>query len=123
MAERKLTGGWGNGVVDTSQGEEWDDKNNTSEDGCSSTCIVETSFIWTGSPSIWEEWGDGKVEGAEKCDDGNTKSGDGWSSSWIVESGWRWNKAEPSVCMKWGNGMIEGTETCDDGNRDFFNID
>ena len=71
MAERKLTGGWGDGVVDTSQGEEWDDKNNTSGDGCCSTCIVETSFIWIGSPSIWEEWRDGKVEGAEKCDDGN----------------------------------------------------
>ena len=40
---------WGNGVYDG--GESWDDNNGISGDGCSSTCQVESNYIWSTSYS------------------------------------------------------------------------
>jgi cysteine-rich repeat protein len=86
----------GDGVVSTS--EQCDDGNTTSGDGCSSTCIKESS------PS---RCGDGILDVAtETCDDGNTASGDGCSATCQTET-------PPNKC---GNGAIDGTEGCDDGN-------
>ena len=34
----------GNGVINSP--EAWDDKNNVSGDGCSSTCTIETGYEW-----------------------------------------------------------------------------
>jgi len=57
----------GNGSVDF--GEQCDDGNTVSEDGCSSSCETEVSVC-----------GNSILEFDEDCDDGNTSSGDGCSS-------------------------------------------
>ncbi len=89
------TGACGDGVVDS--GEQCDDGNTVSGDGCSSVCKIETAG------SIC---GDGIVDVAtEGCDDGNTVSGDGCSSDCRVE-----------VHNPCGNGTLDTGETCDDGN-------
>ena len=77
----------GNAIIDA--GEQCDDGNTTSGDGCSSKCQKE-------------DCGNGVVDFGEQCDDGNTSSGDGCSSTCRFE-----------VC---GNGIIDAGEVCDDGN-------
>ncbi len=64
----------GNGTVET--GEQCDDGNTISGDGCSSTCQSET-----GGPRC----GNGLVETGEQCDDGNMISGDGCSATCQLE--------------------------------------
>ncbi len=59
----------GNGAVEL--GEQCDDGNKNSGDGCSSSCQLEQPVVC----------GNGVVEAGEQCDDGNTTSGDGCSSS------------------------------------------
>ena len=81
----------GNAVVDA--GEQCDDGNTISWDGCSATCTVEVAVC-----------GNGHRQGAEACDDGNTVSWDGCSATCAVEV---------AVC---GNGHLQGVEACDDGN-------
>lgn len=61
----------GNGAVEA--GEQCDDGNNASGDGCSQSCQTESAS----GPSC----GNGDVEPGEQCDDGNTVSGDGCSQS------------------------------------------
>ena len=53
--------------------EKWDDGNNISGDGCSSTWIIEPSFIWSGGSSSIKDtciafWGDGFRLISEQCD-------------------------------------------------------
>ena len=79
--------GCGNGKLD--DGEECDDGNTVSCDGCSSTCTIEGC-------------GNGVVECGEQCDDHNTTSCDGCSSTCQIEG-----------C---GNGVVECDEQCDDHN-------
>jgi cysteine-rich repeat protein len=80
-------------VIDSGSGEQCDDGNTTSGDGCTAACIDEFC-------------GDGVVndDGAETCDDGNTTSGDGCTATCADE-----------FC---GDGVIndDGVEECDDGN-------
>ncbi|HEX3759606.1 MAG TPA: DUF4215 domain-containing protein, partial [Kofleriaceae bacterium] len=85
-------GGCGNGVVD--DGEQCDDGNKLSGDGCSPTCQRE-------------ECGNGTMDPGEICDDGNTTSGDGCSA----------DCKSHEVC---GNGIVdrEAGEVCDDGVND-----
>ncbi|HEU0032639.1 MAG TPA: DUF4215 domain-containing protein [Kofleriaceae bacterium] len=83
----------GDGHVD--EGEECDDGNTTSGDGCSATCEIETP------PCC----GDGHVDPGEECDDGNTTSGDGCSATCEIET--------PPCC---GDGHVDPGEECDDGN-------
>jgi cysteine-rich repeat protein len=80
----------GNGSLE--RGEQCDDGNTLSGDGCTASCQYEFTC------------GDGNLELGEDCDDGNTTSGDGCSASCRVEA----------VC---GNGVREGSEQCDDGNN------
>ena len=89
----------GNGK--TEAGEECDDGNTASGDGCSALCQTELP------PGV--VCGDGTKEEGEECDDGNTTGGDGCSATCRDE-----NTSEP-VC---GNGAVEGNEQCDDGNAD-----
>jgi len=89
------TGKCGDGVLNVGvngTGEQCDDGNTVSGDGCSSSCQLEAAVC-----------GNGKVETGEECDDGNTTSDDGCSSTCKKES-------------KCGNGMVETGEQCDDGN-------
>ena len=79
----------GDGAVDP--GEECDDHNLTSGDGCSATCVTEFC-------------GDGTIQAglAEECDDSNTTPSDGCDGLCRLEC---------------GNGSLQGAEQCDDGNR------
>ena len=81
----------GDGVLDS--GEECDDSNNVSGDGCSADCEDEALC------------GDGEPDPGEECDDGNTDDGDGCSAECTFES----------PC---GDGDVDEGEECDDGNND-----
>jgi cysteine-rich repeat protein len=78
----------GNGMI--TAGEQCDDGNTVSGDGCDATCRT------TGC-------GSGIVTGGEQCDDGNTTSGDGCSATCQSEG----------VC---GDGIQQPLEACDDGD-------
>ena len=84
----------GDGAVDT--GEQCDDGNITSGDGCSASCRLETAS---------STCGDGIVEESEVCDDGNNMDGDGCAA--VCDS--------DETC---GNDIVDAAagETCDDGN-------
>jgi cysteine-rich repeat protein len=84
----------GNGVMD--QGENCDDGNTISGDGCSDVCVSEEMPFC----------GDSMVEGTEQCDDGNAILGDGCDD--LCQ-----NEPPPPVC---GNGTLEAPEQCDDAN-------
>ncbi len=79
-----------NGIIEA--GEECDDGNNYSCDGCSATCQIELGLLC----------GDGVRNAAcgEECDDGNTNPGDGCTND----------------CTICGNGVLKPPEECDDGN-------
>jgi len=79
----------GNGLLEP--GEDCDDANVVSGDGCSSSCHLESC-------------GDGHLDDGEECDDGNALAGDGCSITCRIEPG----------C---GNGRLEEGEECDDGNH------
>lgn len=77
----------GNNIVET--GEDCDDNNTVSGDGCSSTCKFERAVC-----------GDGIIFAAnENCDDDNEDNEDGCSSACEIEPGYICNN-EPSVCEK-----------------------
>ena len=109
----------GNGKLDT--GEQCDDGNARSLDGCSSSCRIEPGFACstvnapcTFSPSC----GDGFLESGEACDDANHVSGDGCSSACQLEAGWVCTEeGAPCKAAACGDGLIAGTEECDDHNN------
>ncbi|MEZ4404615.1 MAG: DUF4215 domain-containing protein [Kofleriaceae bacterium] len=86
----------GNNVVEP--GEQCDDGNTASGDGCSATCQIE------GPPPV--DCGNGTVDPGEQCDDGNNTSGDGCSAACQTE-------LAPPGC---GDGTVTADEQCDDGN-------
>ncbi len=89
----------GNGVVDP--GEQCDDNNSVSGDGCSSQCMTEG-----GSGEI-PFCGDSRInQSSEECDDGNTTAGDGCSSGCRLESS---NNSSGSTSSSSGGG---GTPLC-----------
>jgi cysteine-rich repeat protein len=121
---------WGDGKRIGS--EKWDDGNTSNGDGCSNTCIIETSWVCAGgSPTSQDtctEWtfgfyvndasnptacltqcGDGLKAGTEKCDDGNTSNGDGWKNDCsAVEIGWVWSGGSITsvdICTFWTSGF------------------
>lgn len=116
----------GNEIVET--GEECDDGNTTSGDGCSEICEEEilptcgddnvdageecddgnnTNGDGCSKKCVIEFCGDGKVRGAEQCDDANTTNGDGCSSTCLIEV------VKKPIC---GDGTLDAGEGCDDGN-------
>lgn len=105
-------------------GEECDDANAASCDGCSADCVLERGC------------GDGTVCGAEECDDGNREGCDGCSATCELEPGHRCGdgmtnaacgeECDPpgdlctSQCHRvpvCGDGFNDGAEECDDGNE------
>ena len=94
----------GNGVVES--GEQCDDRNRLSGDGCDMQCKVENGYTCTGSPSVCVPsvnalCGNGLPNPGEACDDGNTWSNDGCSSTCRVEPGYTCTQAtqsRPSSC-------------------------
>jgi cysteine-rich repeat protein len=107
-------------------GEECDDGNPDSCDGCTTACRVETGC------------GDGAACGSEACDDGNDDDCDGCSAACVLEPGLRCGDGvtnadcgeacDPPLpgtcgvgCTKvpdCGDGVLDPGETCDDGNAD-----
>ncbi len=81
----------GDGVLQSTSGEECEDGNTTPGDGCSATCQLENGC------------GNGTIEAGEECDDDNATAGDGCSATCQLENG----------C---GNGTVEAGEECDDDN-------
>jgi fibro-slime domain-containing protein len=108
----------GNGRLDP--GEECDDGNTNSGEGCSSTCRLETDWacLIVGQPcSSTVVCGDGRISGNEVCDDRNTTDGDGCSADCSqVEVGWVCNAAGLRCQPDCGDGLLTGSEECDDGN-------
>ncbi|CAI2374122.1 unnamed protein product [Moneuplotes crassus] len=123
QGKRSLQGVCGSGLRVT--GEECDDGNTVSGDGCSSLCEIEPGYICIeGSSSRGDTCtsicGDGIRVGAEQCDDNDTNNGNGCSSSCIVEIGYNCSGGSPTsqdtcsaVC---GDGIKLSIEVCDDGN-------
>ena len=85
----------GDGNLDL--GEQCDDGNNATEDGCNPDCRLTTATC-----------GDGDVSLYESCDDGGTADGDGCSADCLFEG---------TTC---GDEEVEGLEECDDGNSTPF---
>jgi fibro-slime domain-containing protein len=104
--------------------EQCDDGNTSSNDGCSSTCAVESGWNCptAGQPCVRNAYcGNGIVDGKDQCDDGNNTSNDGCSADCKLEQGWACvstGTPPKSVCHKTtcGDGVKEGFEQCDDGN-------
>lgn len=110
----------GNGTVD--EGEQCDDANKESGDGCTADCSeVELGFacrIPGGECERVRVCGDGRQTSDEQCDDGNMRSDDGCSSSCLLEKDYACptpGQACVSV-VDCGDSLIGGSETCDDGN-------
>ncbi len=100
------------------EGEEsCDDGNTTSNDGCSSTCAIESGYSCSGAPSMcMPTCGNGIRTGSEACDDGNVTNNDGCSSTCAIESGHSCS-GSPSMCTRLcGNGSIDAGELCDMGS-------
>ena len=56
----------GNGIIEA--GEQCDDGDTVSGDGCSATCQVEPGWTCVGEPSVCSRCGNGIIEGVEQCD-------------------------------------------------------
>jgi len=108
----------GDGYLNLVAGEECDDGNHATGDGCTATCHVESGYSCVDAVGLPIDCvticGDGIVAGAEACDDGNTRDGDGCSATCGVEVGWLCSgTACAAIC---GDGIQVGGEECDDGN-------
>jgi len=77
------------GNSEVEPGEECDDGDTISGNGCSADCLLEIC-------------GNARVDAGEQCDDGNTVLLDGCDAACLFEC---------------GNGVQAGDEECDDGNR------
>jgi len=107
----------GDGALDA--GEQCDDGNVTSGDGCSTICQLEDGWSCPtpGQPcQRTATCGDGLVQGSEQCDDGNMASGDGCSSTCSVESGYVCRVPAKPCSALCGDGVVRLDKQCDDGN-------
>ena len=113
------------GMVQT--GEECDDGNEVSGDGCTKGCRIEID--WTCPPAggpctSTAICGNGQRSSIEACDDGNTVGGDGCSADCLtVETGWQCRVAGKRCVPFCGDGAMIGTENCDDGQMPAANGD
>ena len=104
--------------------ESCDDGNTASSDGCSNSCVIESGFTCTGTPSSCVRTpspsvcGNGIREGSEACDDGNTVTETSCSYGTASCSGCSSNCGQVLnlVGPRCGDRIINGAEACDDGN-------
>lgn len=103
------------------RGEQCDDGNEASDDGCSSTCEQEAGYYCpTPALCVLEECGNGVRTPGEQCDDGNTDDDDGCAGDCsAVEPGWLCDTTSADCRARTcGDGIIAGNEACDDGDAD-----
>jgi fibro-slime domain-containing protein len=102
-------------------GENCEDGNTDSGDGCSSACVQEPGWICStevDKPCVrMVVCGDHVIEAPETCDDGNNTDGDGCSATCTLECGWECPMGAVCRAAKCGDGMVAGKEQCDDGNN------
>lgn len=96
-------------------GEDCDDGNTTSGDGCSTQCLYE-AVNRCGEGETANCCGNGVLDAGEACDDGNAAGRDGCSASCENEGSQAVGRG--ALC---GNGIVDfepelGGESCDDGN-------
>jgi len=98
----------GNGSYQSSLGEQCDDGNTASGDGCSAACQIEAGFDCNTAqnPTVCVAivCGNGITQTGEQCDDGNTANGDCCSAACSFESA-------ATVCRASG-GVCDTPETC-----------
>jgi fibro-slime domain-containing protein len=106
----------GDGLINV-PGEQCDDRNLDSDDGCTATCMRDPDYACPvpGEPCVYTvECGDEKVGGDETCDDGDTAAGDGCDASCKLEPGWTCPviglRCQAASC---GDGIVAGFEECD----------
>jgi fibro-slime domain-containing protein len=108
----------GNGKVES--GEDCDDGNMRTGDGCNNLCKIEAAYFTCptsgGACTDNSSCGNGVLEKQELCDDGNTKPGDGCASDCKTEIGWQCRTPGKPCVPRCGDGQITATESCDDGD-------
>lgn len=105
----------GDGVVNTSIGEECDDGNANSADGCANCTVVPPYSCYGIQPSvcIQEVCGDGVRTPSEECDDGANGAG---CTSCKLDAGWVCPVEGQKCVERCGDGVKVGSEECDDHN-------
>ncbi|CAI2384176.1 unnamed protein product [Moneuplotes crassus] len=106
-----------------------DDGNTSSNDGCSSTCAIESGWICSGgttstADTCSDDCGDGKVMDVQAgyCDDNNNNDGDGCNSTCAVETYWTCTSGSSTTASSCsdicgdGRSMDPVSGYCDDGN-------
>lgn len=98
-------------------GEQCDDGDTDSGDGCDGLCGVEPGYTCNGAPSVCASvCGDGTTSSDEACDDSNLVGGDGCDGLCEIEPGFSCS-GSPSVCAATcSNGQFDAGEQCDDSN-------
>jgi cysteine-rich repeat protein len=109
----------GDGVLDP--GEQCDDGNKNSGDGCSPLCQIVCYDVCgtcgATTTCITGGCGDGALGLDEVCDDGNVTGGDGCSADCgAIETGWYCPVPGRRCVPLCGDGIVVGSERCDDGN-------
>ena len=110
----------GNGSLDA--GEQCDDSNVVSGDGCASDCHREHGYDCPTPGQLCVQTdlcGNGSLDADEVCDDGNDSDGDGCSADCkAVESGYHCDEAgKPCIHENCGNGQKDDGEACDPGDN------
>ncbi len=101
-------------------GEDCDDGDSNSDNGCANTCTINPGYYCAGAVGAASvcvtHCGDGVVASSEGCDDGSLDPQDGCDGDCEVERGWRCEDT-PSVCASvCGDGIVTIAEACDDGD-------
>lgn len=106
----------GDGLINVA-GEQCDDGNAVSDDGCTATCVRDPDYDCPapGQPCVSTvECGDSKISGSETCDDGDAVSGDGCSETCQLEAGYDCPLIGlPCQAAECGDGIVAGLEECD----------
>ncbi len=107
----------GDGLINV-DGEQCDDGNTESSDGCTADCMqLEVNFACPtpGQACVSTvQCGDSVITGNEQCDDGNRKAGDGCTKTCQIEAGWSCEQMGlPCSAAQCGDGLLAGAEECE----------
>ncbi len=111
----------GDGVITASAGEQCDDNDTDSGDGCNAACQVENGWICDNEPSVCElSCGNSQWNPGEECDGGDLHGGtcvsEGFAGGTLgcdTDCTYDTSGCQAAIC---GNGNIETGEQCDGAN-------